>query len=150
VNFLGHEMAIVRLIDQRGRGAVLNSIAAHDRIVFVVDGRAGMGQDNPVAVLQITDRVRERSECDGIRPQIHFPLAVADRERRPIACADQKIVFTRKDESQRKRAAKLRQRGLDRVSWLQTFAEVIINQSQHDLGVGFGGEDRPLALEVLA
>ena len=150
VDFLGHEVAVIRLVDQRGRGAVLERVAMHDRVVLVVDRCAFAGQHHPVAVLEIADRVGERAERDGIRAQIHFALAIADRERRAIAGADHQIIVAREDEPERERAAKLRQRRLHRLDRVDAPGQISVDQVQHDFGVGFGLEDRALLLQRLA
>ncbi len=150
VDFLGHEVAVVGLVDQRRRGGVLDRVAMNDRVVFVVDGRAFARQHDPIAILEITDRIGERAECDGIRAQIHLAFTVTDRERRPVARTDHQIVVAGEDEGERKRAAKLRQRRLDRLDRCETAAEQIIDELQHDLGVGLGLEHCLLFLQGFA
>jgi hypothetical protein len=149
VNFLGHEVAIIRLVDQRGCGAVLEGVAVNHRIVLVKDSRAIARQDDPVAVLEITDRVGERAERNGVRTEIHFAFAIADRKRRSVACADHQIVIAGEDKTQRKCATKLRQRRLDRLDRFETLREIIVDKMQNDFGVGLGLENRPLFLQGL-
>jgi len=141
VDFLGHEVAVVRLVDQRGRHAVLDDVAAHDRIGLVVDGGTVMGQHDPIAVFEIGDAVGKRPERDRVRAEIHFALAETDRQRRPVAGADHQIVIAGEDESERERAAKLRKRRPHRLDRLDALTHQVIDQMQHDLGVGLGLED---------
>ncbi len=129
---------------------MLDRLALDDRVVLVVDGRALAGQHDPVAVLEIADGVGERAERDRIRPEIHFALAVADREWRAVSGADHQILFAREDESERERAAHLRQRRFHRLDRLDAALEQIVDQMQHDLGIGLGLEDRALLLQRLA
>ena len=150
VDLLGHEVAVIGLVDQRGRGAVLERVAMNDRVVPVVDGRAVARQHDPVAVLEIADRVRERAERDGIRAQIHFAVAMADGERRSIAGADHQIIVAREDEPEREGAAKLRQRRLHRLDRVDAPGQISVDQVQDDFGVGFGLEDRTVLLQLLA
>ena len=150
VDFLGHEVAVVRLVDQRGRGRVLDRVALHDRVVLVVDGRALARQHHPVAVFEIADRIGERTERDRVRPQIHFAVAVTDRQRRAVAGADHQIVVAGEDEPERERAAQFRQRRPHRLDRLDALLQQIVDQVQHDLGIGFGLEHRPLLLERFA
>ncbi len=98
VNLLGHEVAIIRLVDQRRRSAVLDRVAMHDRVVLVVDDGAAARQHDPVAILEVSDGVGERAERDGVRTEIHLALAITDRERRPVARADHQIVVAGKNE----------------------------------------------------
>ena len=83
-------------------------------------------------------------------PEIHFALAIADRERRTVARADHQIVLAGKDEAERERAAKLRQRRPHRLDRLDAVLQHVVDQMQHDLGVGLGLEDRALFLQRLA
>ena len=75
---------------------------------------------------------------------------MADGERRAVAGADHQIIVAGEDEAERERAAKLRQRRLHRFDGLDALAEQIVDEMQHDLGIGFGLEDRALLLERLA
>ena len=149
VNFLGHEVAIIRLVDQRRRGGMFERVAMNNSVVLVVDNCAVARQDHPVAVLEIADGVRERAERDGVRAQIHFTLAVADGERRPVACADHQIFVASENEPQCECAAKLRQCRLDRLDRLESLAEQIIDEMQDDLGIGFCFENRAFFLQGL-
>jgi hypothetical protein len=81
VDFLGHEMAMVALVDQKGGGGGFHHRPLDGRALGIVDLDAPAGEDGRVAVLEIGDRVGKRGERDGIRAEIHFALAVADRER---------------------------------------------------------------------
>ena len=150
VDFLGHEVAVIRLVDQRGRGGVLDHLAMNDRIVLVVDHGAVARQHDPVAVLEIADGVGERAERDGVRAQIHLAVAITDRERRAVAGADHQIGVACEDEAERKRAAQLRQRRLDRLDGIDALGQIAVDQMQHDLGIGLGLEDRALFLQRFA
>ncbi len=109
-----------------------------------------MRQHDPVAVFEISDAVGERPERNRIRAEIHFAIAKADGQRRPVAGADHQIVVAGEDEPERERAAKLRQRRPHRLDRLDALLQEVIDQMQHDLGVGFGLEDRALFLKRFA
>ena len=130
VDFLGHEVAVVRLVDQRGRGRVLDRVAMNDRVVLVVDGRAFARQHDPIAVFEVADRVGKRPERDRIRPQIHFAVAVTDGQRRAVAGADHQVVFAGKDEPERERTAQFRQRRPHRLDRLDTLLEKAVDEMQ--------------------
>ncbi len=125
-------------------------LTAHDRIVLVVDGGALARQHHPVAVFEIADHIGERPERDRIRTQIHFAVAVTDRQRRAVAGADQQIVVAGEDEPERERAAQFRQRRPHRFDRLDALLQQIVDQMQNDLGIGLGLEDRPLFFERFA
>ncbi len=128
VNFLGHEVAIIRFVDQRRRGDVLDRVAMYDSIVVIVDNSAAARQNDPVAILEIRDGVREWAERDGVRAQIHLALAIADRERRPVAGTDHQIIVTCENKPECERAPKLRQRRLDRLDWIDALGKIAIDQ----------------------
>ena len=75
---------------------------------------------------------------------------MTDGERRAVAGADHEIIVAGEDEAERERAAKLRQRRLHGFGGLESLSQQIVDQMQHDLGVGLGLEDRALFLERLA
>ena len=129
---------------------MLDRLALNDGVVLVVDGRALARQHHPVAVFEIADRIGERPERDRVRSQIHFAVAVADRQRRAVAGADHQVVVAGEDEAERERAAQFGQRRPHRLDRLDALLEKVVDQMQHDLGIGFGLEDRPLLFEPFA
>ncbi len=128
VDFLGHEVAIVRLIDQRGRSAMLDDLAVNDGVAVVVDGRAVVRQNSPVTVFEIADRIGERPERNRVRSQIHFAVAISDRQRRPVARTDQNVIVGCEDKTESECAAKLRQRGFDRLYRIDAGGKIAIDQ----------------------
>ncbi|MGY3366387.1 hypothetical protein ACVWZL_003512 [Bradyrhizobium sp. GM2.4] len=150
VDLLGHEVAVIGLVDQRGRGRVLGLLALDGMAVLVEDRSACMGQHDPVAVLEIADRVGERPERDGVGAEIHLAVTIADRERRTVARADHQIVLAREDEAECERAAQPRQRQFHRFHRLVAAREQVVDEMQHDLGVGLGVEHRAFLFELLA
>ena len=115
VDFLGHEMAIAALVDQQGAGDRFH-LLARDLATLQIENLAPLArQHRPVAVLQIGDPVRERGERDGVGAEEHLALAVADRERRPLAGADHQVLVASEDQRQRERAAQPLQRGARRL-----------------------------------
>ncbi len=149
VDFLGHEVAIIRLVDQERRGAGFQHLAIHHRAVLVIDHADFAGQHHPVAVLEIADGVGEGRQRDRIRAQIHLAVAMADRQRRTLAGADHQIAVALEQERQRERAAQLRQRRLHRFLRRGTLEQVGIDQMRHDFGVGFAREFRALLFQHL-
>ena len=118
VDFLGHEVLVVALVDQHGRGGRLDDRPLDDLVLRVMDDRALAGDHHPVAVFQIAHGVGERRQRNGVGAEIHLglvPLAVADGERRASARADHQIVFAGEQEGKREGAAQLLERGGDRV-----------------------------------
>src|SRR5262245_36854367 len=76
--------------------------------VVVPRGRAAAGEHGRIAVLEIRDGVGERSERDGVGAEIHFALAVTDRERRALARTDEEVFLAAKQEGKREGAAQPR------------------------------------------
>ena len=140
VNFLGHEMAVVALVDEHHRGLRLEHVAANDVALGVVDFGAGAMDDGAIAVFQIAHRVGERRERDRVRAEIHRIVAEADGERRALAGADQQILFAGEQERQRKGAAQPRQRRFDRLDRRAALRDLVADQVRDHFGVGFGRE----------
>ena len=115
VDFLGHEVLVVALVDQLRRGGGFDDRPFDLAALLVVDLDALARQHRPVAVLEIADGIGERRQRDGVRAEIHLALAVADSERRTFARADQEIVFAGEQERQRESAAQLLERRRDRI-----------------------------------
>ena len=65
-NLLGHEMAVIALVDVHHGGLRFQHRALHDRALRVMDLGAVAGDDHPVAVLEITHRVGEWRQRNGI------------------------------------------------------------------------------------
>ena len=110
VDFLGHEMAVVALVDHQRRGLRDERFAADDGIGAIADDNALGGDHGPVAVEQIAQPRGERGERHGVRAQIHLGLAIADGERRAVAGGDQQPVMALEHESEREGAAQLLER----------------------------------------
>src|SRR5690348_18154608 len=111
VNLLGHEMLVVALVDQlRGRGR-LDDGPLDFPALFVPDLNTFARQYRPISVLEIAERVGEWRERNRVGAKIHFAAAVTDGERRPLTRADQEIVISGKEKSERKCAAQLLQCG---------------------------------------
>ena len=113
VDFLRHEMAMVALVDQHRRGRGFSTCRLTARPLASRIGDAVAAELDPVAFLQIADGVGEGRERDGVGAEIHLAVAIADRERRALARADQEVVLAGEQEGEREGAAQLRQRGGD-------------------------------------
>ncbi len=147
VDFLGHEVAIIGLVDQKRRRTGFQHLAVHHRALLVVDHADFAGQNHPVAVFEIADGVGEGRQRDRVRAQIHLAVAVTDRQRRALAGADHQIGVAPEQECQRERAAQLRQRGLHRVLRRGALENVGIDQMRHHFGVGLAIEFRALLFQ---
>ena len=53
VDFLGHEVAVIALVDQQRRSGRNQHLALHDGVRAVADGDAVLGQHGPIAIEQI-------------------------------------------------------------------------------------------------
>ena len=134
VDLLGHEVAVVALFGQQSaRGAV-------DRLAFDDAGRRsrgtsapGAGDDNPVALLEIGDAVGERGERQRVGAEKHLAVAVADRERRALARADQQVVLAVEQIDEREGAAHPLQRRGDRLGRLLALRQFVLDQERRRL-----------------
>ena len=105
MDLLGHEMAMVALVDEHHGRLRLENGAVHGIAVGVVNFRALVADDDPVAVLQIAHSVGERRERYRVGTDVHRVIAKADRERRALARADQQVLLAGKQEGERESAA---------------------------------------------
>ncbi len=72
-------------------------------------------QDNPVAFLQIGDALRERPNCQRIRPQEHLAVAPANNQRRSTTGAKQGFRLPRHKDGQGIGPVKLVKHGLEGI-----------------------------------
>ena len=91
----------------------------------------------PVAIFEIADGVGERRERNRVGAEIHLAVAVADRERRALAGADQQVFLAGEQEGERERAAQPRQRGLHRLDRRLALVHLVGDEMRDHLGVGF-------------
>ena len=75
-----------------------------------IEDRHGIGRDDrPIAFLEIGDAARQRCECQGVRAEKHFTVAITDRKRATTAGANQEVVFTSKQKHESEGAVEPRQ-----------------------------------------
>jgi len=117
---------------------------------FVADLGTLPRHDHPIAVLEIADRVGERRERNGVGADEHRAVAVAKRQRRALAGADQQIVLAGKQEGERERAAQPRQCRLDRLDRRSAALHFLGDEVRDDFGVGVGRELCAFGFELLA
>ena len=122
-----------------------------DRVaLLVVDLDALARQHRPVAVFEIADGVGERRERDGVGAEIHLAVAVADRERRALARADQQVVLAGEQEGQREGAAQLLERRRHRLGRRLALLHLVGDQMRDHFGVGLAAEFGAVLAEPFA
>ena len=126
----------------------LMHLARDHRAFGVVDLRAFARDDYPIAVFKIADIVGEGRERDGVGADIHRAFAIAERQRRAFARADQQIVLAGEQEGERERAAQPRQRPLDRLDRRGAAFHFLGDEMSDDLGIGLGREFGALAFQL--
>ncbi len=148
VDLLGHEMAVIALVDQ-GRSGRDDLRRALDHLALAVAELDGVAvQDGPVAFLEIGDHVGEGRERERVRAQIHLALADADRQRRAQTRADQQVLLALEQEGEREGAAQrgqYRAHGLDRG---EPTVHLARDEMGDDLGVGLALEAMPFRLQL--
>ena len=131
-------------------GVRLEHRALHGLAGGIADLRALALDHDPIAVLQVADRVGERRQRDGVRAEIHLALAVADRQRRAAPRADQHVLLALEQERERERALEPRQRRGDRLDRTEPFLHFAGDEVGDDLGVGLALKLEALLLELFA
>src|SRR3546814_212807 len=109
------EGAVMALLDRRGGDARGRNFALGRVVVSVENLRAFPRDDDPVALVEIGDLLRQRRERERIRAQVGLALSITHDERRAEARADQEVRVLTKGDGEREGAAELRQHGLHRV-----------------------------------
>ncbi len=103
-DLLLHVVAVIALLDRRGRGARLDDLALHRSVIAVEYLNALAAHDRPVALVQISDPLRPGRDRDCVRPEIVLALAVPDGQRRAHARRDQQVWVVAEQESNGKGA----------------------------------------------
>ena len=106
--------------------------------------------DDPVALLEIGDAVGERRERERVRAEIHFAVAIADRQRRALARADQQILLALEQIDERERAAQPPERRMNGLRGVLPLAEFVLDDERRNLGIGLGRKRISLGGEFLA
>ncbi len=150
VDLLGHEVAVVALVDEQRTRHRLDERPLRALAVAVEDLNARLAQHGPVALIQIGDGVGERRQRDGIRAQIHCARAVTDGERAALAGGDHQIVVPGKDDGERKGALQALQRIAHGVLWRGTAGQLVGDDVNDDLGVGIALEHVALGRQLLS
>ena len=113
-----------------------------------LDGLAGMVEefrpfprhDGPVAILEVGDVVGERRQRDRVGAEKHFALAETDRERRPVAGADDHVVMVGEQHCKRIGAFQALQRGEHGGLRIVPLLQEPRYQLGDHLGIGLGPE----------
>ena len=115
VDLLGHEVAIVALVDEEGPGRAAAGGAARPTRRRRHGRRApSRVSDDPVALVEIGDGGREGRERQRVGAEIDALVAPADGERRAAPRADQQIGLALEEKGERKGALEALQRRGDR------------------------------------
>ena len=135
---------LVRALLGRGGGRAGRGHRALDGLaVLVGDGRPVAGDDDHVALLEISDPLRQRSERERVGSEERLALAEPDDQRRSAPCADQQAGVIAKSDRQRECAA---QAGQDRCYCSvrgNPFRQLDGNQMRDDFAIGLAFEHPP-------
>jgi hypothetical protein len=107
VNFFGHEVLVVALVDQLRRGRRLDDRTLNFVALLVPDFCAFPRENDPIAVFQVADGVSEWSKRDRIGTKKHFTVTVTDGKWRTFTRSNQQIVFSAEQKGERERAPQL-------------------------------------------
>ena len=111
-DLLLHEVAIIALIDRSGRSAGLDDIAL-DRLVVAVEDLDALAADHrPIAFVEIGDALGPGGDRKRVGPEVILALAVAHRQRRTHARADDEIGVVAEEEGNGEGPLQARQHAL--------------------------------------
>ena len=86
VDLLGHEVPVIALLGEQASGKTALDAPLHRSPDASRMSAPSRRSDDPVAFLEIGDAVGERRERQRVGAEVHFAVAIADRERRAL-CA---------------------------------------------------------------
>src|ERR1700722_4713294 len=142
-------MAVLTLADHRTRQGRDMDLALDGRLFGIVNNGTTGAEFDPIAFFKIADAVGERRQRQRIGAQIHFLIAVTDRQRTAAPRADQKIFMAGENNGNRERAFEPLKRRGGRLLRRETLVEIIRNQMRDGFGVGFRLEAMLLFLQLL-
>ena len=141
---------MVALVDHEAGAERLLPLALDPIAFHVEDGDLVAAHDDPVAVLQVGDRIGEGRQRDGVGAEEHFALAVSDGERRPVARADDEVLVAAEHDCQRERALEPLQRPVRGVHRACAGGQLAPDQMGHDFRVCLRGEGVAVLLQLVA
>jgi hypothetical protein len=149
VNFLGHEMAVIALVDEKRRGERAGDRALDRAAVAAANGDAFARQHRPIAVFKIGDGIGERRERNGVGADEHLAIAKTDGERAALPRHDHQIVAAAEDHGERERALQVAQRVEGRSHRVVAGLEFAGDEMGDDLGICVAGEHRAFGDQLL-
>ena len=143
-------MAVIALLDGRGRRAGLDDLAPHRAIVAVENVDPFPPDDGPVALIQIGDPLSPRSDGQGVRSEVILALAITDGQRRTHARADDQIGVIAEQEGDGERAGELWQHRRDCVLRRSAALNLARDEVPDDLRIGLALERASLRDQLVA
>src|SRR5262245_25473551 len=111
VNFLRHEVTVIAFVDEKRRGGGSEYGTFDLAALGVADFDTLAGKHHRIALLEVGNRVGKGCQCDCIRAEIHFTVAIADGKRRAFAGAYDENVLPREQNRESEGPGQRRQRG---------------------------------------
>ena len=149
VDLLGHEVPVIALFRQQAAGRA-GGCGARLGCRLHRECRPPGGSAPPRRLPRIGDAVGERRERKRVRAQIHFPVAIADRQRRALARADQEILLAFEQIDERERAAQPPEPSMNGVLRRFALSEFVLDDERRNFGIGLGRKRISFRREFLA
>src|SRR5206468_2966099 len=90
-NLLLHVVAVIALLDRRRGSAGFDDFPLDGLVVAVEDLDTLTANDSPIALAEISDALRPRGHRERVRPEVILAVAIAYRQRRSHARADDQV-----------------------------------------------------------
>jgi hypothetical protein len=116
----------------------------------VVDLSAVVGDHRPVALVEIGDALGQRGERKRVGAEIGLAVAIAERQRRAHAGADQQAGIVAEQDGDREGAVEQREDGGNGVFRLLALLQLAVDEVGDDFAVRLRQEDPALRLHLLA
>ncbi len=148
-NLLLHVMAIIALLDPRGRGAGFDDLAVDGLVGAVVDLDLVALDDGPVALLEIGDFLGQRRQRQRVRTEVILTLAIADGQRRAHARTDDLVWIILEQESDGKGPMETRQNGRNRLGRRLAALHFARDQVRNHFTVGLAQEFAAIGQQLI-
>ena len=150
VNFLGHVVAVVALVDEERSGLQRLARAFDDRVLAVANDRSLTRKLDPIVFIEIGDLGREGRERQGVGAEISPIRAEAHGERRPAPRADEQILLALEEKHQREGALEPLQGAPDRLARRRAPLHLFRDEMRDGFGIRLARENMALPDQLLA
>ncbi|MNZ82960.1 hypothetical protein D3C78_1016750 [compost metagenome] len=150
VDFLEHEVAVLALLRRLGALVELHGVALHAAAFGIPYLHAVLADLGDVALLQVDEAVGDLAQGQRVGGEEVLAQAQTDDQRAATAGGEDAVGLRGRDHRQTVGAVQLLDRCFQRVGQLRQTLQLVVQQVDDGLGVGFRAEHITEGLELLA